>query len=145
MHACVTENLMEALVVNQIGKITAGAAGKTVCGLSAMTHCAVADAEHTADQCRTGRQTGCIGAVIVVKADALGANLIHIWGGIPAIAVTAHMVGTKGVDVQKQNSHVIHSFCRQGEFVGSSPTGNAFYCTSYPFTNRLKTGILIWN
>ena len=118
VHAGAAENAVEAVVVHNIGEVTRGAGEPAVRRRAAVTHGAVVDAEHAADERGAGGQAGRVRAVILVEADALGADAVHIRGRIAAVAVAAHMVGPQRVDVDEQNSHgcVSSPFCFRFHF-----------------------------
>lgn len=99
------KDIMEISLVHNVGEITPRTGQAAVRGGAPMAYRAVADAEHAADQGSPGGKAGGIRAVILVKADALRADLVHVGGGIPVVAVAAHMVRPQGVDVDKQNAH----------------------------------------
>lgn len=99
------KDIMEISLVHNVGEITPRTGQAAVRGGAPMAYRAVADAEHAADQGSPGGKAGGVRAVILVKADALRADLVHVGGGIPVVAVAAHMVRPQGVDVDKQDAH----------------------------------------
>ena len=109
VHPRLAEDVVEAVVVHNVGEIPWAACQPAVSGGAAVAHRPVVDAEHPADQRGPGGQAGCVRAVVLVKADALPADLVHVGGGVAAVAVAAHVVRPQGVDVYKQNPHIFRS------------------------------------
>ena len=126
VHAGAAENAVEAVVVDDIGEVARGTGEPAVCRRAAVAHRAVADAEHAADERRARRQAGRVRAVILVEADALGADAVHVRGRVAAVAVAAHMVGPQRIDVDKQDSHgFLSSVCFSLSFTVPAESGAA--------------------
>ena len=80
VHPRLAEDVVEAVVVHNVGEIPWAAGQPAVSGGAAVAHRPVVDAEHPADQRGPGGQAGRVRAVVLVKADALPADRGPCWG-----------------------------------------------------------------
>ena len=62
-------------------------------GSAPMAHNPSADAIPACDQRGPGGQAGGVWAVVIVEAHPVPGNAVNGWGGVPAIAIAAQMVG----------------------------------------------------
>jgi len=100
-HVCFSENIHEIISVGNVGKSSVSAGRTPVGGGASVTDRAVAYAEHAGDKTCPRRQARRVGAVILVKANPIPAYFVHIGRGTAGISVTAHVIGSQCVNINK--------------------------------------------
>ena len=78
----------------QILEVTGDTLRTQVCSGAAVTDNTGVDAVLTGDQRCSGGQTGGVGAVVFIETHAFSSNAVDVWSGVPAVAITAHVVGS---------------------------------------------------